>query len=85
MRTVPVTEAEIINIMQIPQTKNSSWYYEISSKIIRYCAPQISKPLSHVCNLSLQSGICPERLMYLVVRPIHKKRDKTEMTNYRPM
>jgi len=48
-------------------------------------ASQISKPLSHVRNLSLKSGICPERFKYLVVRPIHKEGDKNEMTNYRPM
>ena len=43
----------------------------------------ISKLLSLIYNLSLQSGISFGRLTYSVIRSIHKKGDKTKITNYR--
>jgi len=69
---IPVTEAEIINIIQSFHFKNCSGYDEFSSRIIRYCVLGIGKPLHHIRNSSLQSGIYPERFKYLIARPIYK-------------
>jgi hypothetical protein len=85
MKTIPVTEVEIINITKSLKPKNSSGYDEISSKIIKHCASEVGKPLSHQRNCSLQSDIYLERFKYSVVRPIHTNGDKTKTTNYRPM
>lgn len=68
---IPVTEAEIINTIQSFKIKNFSGYDAFSSKIIRYCVLEIGKPLRHVHNSSLQSGIYPERFKYLIARPIY--------------
>jgi hypothetical protein len=85
MKSIPVTEGEIVNTIRSPKHKNSTGYDNISSKIIKCCAMEISKPLIYMFNYSLQVGICPERFKYSVVRPIYKKGDKTRMTNYRPI
>lgn len=53
--------------------------------MIQGCANVISKPFTFVCNSSLASGIYHDRFKYAKVRPIHKKRDKTKMTNYIPL
>lgn len=45
----------------------------------------ISKPFTFICNSSLASGIYHDRFKYAKVRPIHKKGDKTKMTNYIPL
>ena len=58
MNIIPVTEVDIINIIQSFKLKNSSRYDDISSSIIRYCAYDIGKPLSNLCNSSLQSDHC---------------------------
>ena len=34
----------------------------ISTKMIKFVGPEISHPLSHVFNLSLVSGVFPEKL-----------------------
>jgi hypothetical protein len=73
---IPITEAEIINIIKSFKFNNCSGYDEFSSRIIRYCVVEIGKPLRHVCNSSLQSGIYPERFKYLVARPICKQMTK---------
>jgi hypothetical protein len=32
----------------------------------------ISKPVSHICNASLNQGICPNRLKFTIVKLIYK-------------
>jgi hypothetical protein len=85
MKSIPVTEGEIVNKIRSLKHKNSTGYDNIFRKVIKYCAMEISKPLNYICNYSLQVGICPERFKCSVVRPIYKKGDKTRMTNYRPI
>jgi len=55
MKIIPVTEVDIINIIQSFKLKNSSGYDDISNSIIRYCAYDIGKPLSNLYNSSLPS------------------------------
>jgi hypothetical protein len=76
---IPVMEAEIINIIKSFKFNNYSGYDEFSSRIIRYRVVEIGKPLHHVCNSSLQSGIYPERFKYLVARPIHVCKQMTKL------
>jgi predicted alpha/beta-fold hydrolase len=65
--------------------KNSTGYDKISSRILRRCAFEISKPFSYQCNSSLQYGIYPERLKHPVVSSYIKKSVKTKMKNYSPV
>ena len=44
MKTIPVSEAEVINIIQSLKPKNTAGYDGISSKILKQCAHIISKP-----------------------------------------
>ena len=64
---------------------NSSGYDEISCKIIKSCASIIISPLSYIYNYSLHTGIFPDRLKTAVVKPLHKKGDKFNISNYRPI
>jgi hypothetical protein len=85
MKIIPVTEAEVIGIINSLKSKNSSGYDEISSKILKLCGSLISRPLSHVCNKSICMGIFPDRLKYATVKPLYKKGEKTNMNSYRPV
>ena len=53
--------------------------------MLKYCVNEISKPLTYIFNLSLRTGVFPDRFKYAVVLPIHKKGDKSTMSNYRPV
>jgi hypothetical protein len=65
--------------------KNSSGYDGISTKILRLCGSQISKPLAFISDKSIKTGVFPERLKYAVTTPSHKKGDVSNMANYRTM
>jgi hypothetical protein len=85
IKIIPVTATEIKSIICSLKPKNSSGYDEITSKILKPCASTISLPLSFICNHSLQTGIFPYRLKIAIVKPLHNKGDKYNMTNYRPV
>jgi hypothetical protein len=42
MKTIPVTEAEIIGIIKSLKLKNTAGYDEISTKILKHCVHIIS-------------------------------------------
>ncbi|PNF44137.1 hypothetical protein B7P43_G03190, partial [Cryptotermes secundus] len=81
----PSTPKEIEKIIKAFKTKDSCGYDQISMRIIKLSAPYISYPLSYICNKILQCGVFPDRLKYSVVKPIHKKGDKSTLANYRPI
>jgi len=76
---------EIEKIIKSLRTKNILGYDEISNRIIKLTAPFIISPLTHICNAVLSIGVFPERLKYAVVKPIFKKGNKQEISNYRPI
>jgi hypothetical protein len=65
--------------------KNSTEYDSISSRILEYCIEEISKPLGHIFNVSLEQGVYPERMKYASLRHIYKTGEKSDMSNYRPI
>jgi hypothetical protein len=64
MKIIPVTEAEIIGIIKSLKSKNTAGYDGISTKILKYCAHIISKPLTYICNMSVATGVFPDRCKY---------------------
>ena len=57
----------------------------ISNNIIKIIALEISDCLTLIINQSLKTGIFPEKLKTAKVVPIHKKKDKLLVANYRPI
>ena len=58
---------------------------EITSRILKLSAPYVLSPLTYIFNKVLSTGVFPERLKCLEVRPLLKKGDITEFSNYRPI
>jgi hypothetical protein len=85
MEMTPVSELEVVNVLRSLKPKCSAGYDGISTKLLKYCACVIKKPLTHILNCSLMSGICPDRCKLAIVRPIHKKGNFDELNNYRPI
>ena len=59
IKLIPTTETEIKHVW-INEIKNSSGYEGISCRILKYCTHAIAKPLSHICNASLNQDIYPD-------------------------
>jgi hypothetical protein len=76
---------KIEKIIKSLKTKNTCGYDEISNRITKLTAPFIISPLTYICNAFLRTGVFPNRLKYAIVKPIFKKGNKQEISNYRPI
>ena len=54
------------------KSNKSCGYDGVNSKIIKLLAKQISRPLTHIFNLSFTTGIIPEDLKIALITPIFK-------------
>ena len=57
----------------------------ISPKILKETVEQISMPLAHVFNMSLQEGIVPFEWKEANIIPSFKKGSRNKSVNYRPV
>ena len=80
--TLPQDIEDLINSMK---TNKASGPNSIPTKILKLFKKEFSKPLSDMINLSFNQGIFPNLLKIANVIPIHKKGDKLDCNNYRPI
>ena len=66
-------------------SKNSLGYDNFSNKLLKEIKYSISKPLTHLFNLSFKNGEFPETMKLSKVIPLYKKVHKDQMINYRPI
>ena len=52
---------------------------------VKESANLISWPLTHIVNLSIESGIVPDQMKIARVIPLFKSGDNNLFTNYRPV
>lgn len=57
----------------------------IPDAIIKSCITYIAEPLTDICNNSFISGTFPQIFKTARVCPIHKKGNKNNIQNYRPI
>ena len=74
-----------MTIIQSLKAKNSHGYDGIPTKILKISTPFITSPLTYICNISLSSGIFPSRLKFSEIIPVHKKGNRMDITNFRPI
>jgi hypothetical protein len=80
-----ITRTEIEKIIKCLKPSNTHGYDEISSKIVKYSLYIISLPLTYIFNLALSTGTFPARMKYSIVKPLLKKGNRTNISNYRPL
>ena len=57
----------------------------ISAHVLNARASQLAPPLSRLFSLRFRSGIQPSSLKVANVVPIHKRKSRTTLSNYRPI
>jgi hypothetical protein len=80
-----VSPDKIENIAKSLKAKESHGYDEIPTKVIKQSISYISSPMAYLCNLMLSSGVFPTRLKFAEIKPLYKKGDRADITNYRPI
>ena len=83
MKTIPITEAETKATIS-PLNQRALQDDGISGRILKHGIHFISKPLTYICNRSLEIEIFLDRCKFAIVRPIYMKCNK-DITNYRPV
>ena len=82
---LPTTSHEIENITSDLTNKSSFGYDDIPLKLLKSSISGISVPLSHLINISIVSGIFPDKLKIAKITPLYKSGDKADISNYRPI
>jgi Notch-like protein len=54
-------------------------------KLIKISAAYIGSKLTYICNKSILSGTFPDHMKFSIIKPIFKKGNKMNPTNYRPI
>ena len=57
----------------------------LPAKFVKDGATVVADPITHIINLSLGTGLIPVDMKMARVVPLHKKNNKTETGNYRPV
>ena len=83
--TNPVNDHEIIKIINSLKNGKSVGDEDIPVKLLKSCKYLLSKPICILANLSLETGIFPDKLKIARVVPLYKKEDPLLCDNYRPI
>ena len=77
-----VTESEIRNLIDSLENKSSSGFDNISNIMLKKLKCSIVAPFAKIVNLSLISGVFPSKMKHADVVPLHKNKNRKEVTNY---
>ena len=75
---------ELRNAIFSVKLNKSPWYDQISFNIIKKCFSELCEPLKHVFNLSIETGVFPDKLKISCLR-VYKAGDSSDLTNYKPI
>ena len=81
----PITLQEIKDIISVLQVKKANGPDLISVAMIQLCGEHLCSPLKIIFQNILETGIFPDRWKEANITPIHKKKDKQTVSNYRPI
>ena len=68
-----VSEDEVLNLCKNLKGKATAGYDDIPENLVKYCIHLIKKPLAHIYNISLNSGVFPDEWKVVKVKPLFKK------------
>ena len=85
IRMNPVSETEVIGIINSLPNKSSSGEDEISNILAKTAGSVITKYLTSLINVSFYEGSFPSELKKAKVFPLFKSGSRVEENNYRPI
>ena len=82
---IVATEQDVLDIIKSINVNKATGPDGVSPTMLREAGLSIVKPLTKLINLSLRTAIFPDSWKLAHVLPLHKKNDKSEINNYRPI
>lgn len=81
----PCTINEMLKNINSLKNTSSTGVDQIGSACLKQTANHIVKPITHVANMMLETGIFPDKLKKATIIPCFKQGDRREINNYRPI
>lgn len=76
---------EVKALIRKLKNKMSSGIDDIPPILLKQCADELASPLTILINQSFSEEIVPDLLKIAIVKPLHKKDDKSDCNYYRPI
>ena len=81
----PIVEMDITKIIEKLNQHKSVVNDDIGNYITKRVAKEVVKPLTLIFNLSISTGVVPNKLKIAKVLPIYKKQDAEIISNHPPV
>lgn len=85
MTMLPTDSSEVEAILLNLKDDCAIGWDNISAKILKLCKSSLIPVLTHIFNISIDTGIFPLVFKRAVVHPVHKAGDRDRVENYRPI
>ena len=85
LESITVTENEVFDLIKCIDVNKSTGHDGVSGKLLKYAGVTIVPSLTILLNMSFRMSKVPEFWKKANVTPIHKKEDKDNILNYRPV
>ena len=85
MKLVHVDVLKVKKILKSLSSSRSTGIDELDNFSVKLAADLIAQPVHHIVSLSLIQHKFPSSWKYSKVLPLHKKLDKLDRANYRPV
>ena len=80
-----ITPSDVYEILRKVKPSKAPGPDGISGHVLKNCCTTLGLPLAMLFNLSYRTGQIPQEWKNANVVPIHKKKDKSNVENYRPI